>query len=142
MACKESAPKYKENILKYENGTTKRKFYTDKDGQIQDTMWDYYSSGELSKIRLFLNNKQTGRNTYYLKEGPLYEVQNYIDGKMEGVDSVFYPSGKLKLLAEFKNGMKNGYFKVFREDGSLEKYHEYRNDSLIIMRDSLGIETK
>lgn len=131
LACKQNEKSnLKENIIKYENGTIKRKYYTNNE-VIQDTMWDYYSSGELSKIRLFKDNKQEGVSLYYLKEGPLYEVQHYVKGLLEGGDTVYYPSGKLKLVALFRNGLRNGPFTTYKEDGSIEKVTEYRNDTLI-----------
>ncbi len=133
LSCKpDIKPNLKEQIVKFENGNVKRRYFTDNKDVIQDTMWDYYSTGELSKIRIFKDNKQTGRNTYYLKEGPLYEIQHYMDGKIVGIDSVFYPSGHIKVLAEFKDGMRNGTFTVYKEDGTIEATHQYRNDSLII----------
>ncbi|MFN8279198.1 MAG: hypothetical protein U0V49_02840 [Saprospiraceae bacterium] len=141
VACKNSKESpYKENIMKFENGNIKRRYYTDAQGQIQDTMFDYFSTGEISKIRLFKNNKQEGRSTYYLKEGSLYEIQHLVDGKIEGMDSVFYPSGKIKVLAEFKDGLRNGSFKSFLEDGSVEKEYLYRNDSLLIRTDSSEVK--
>jgi antitoxin component YwqK of YwqJK toxin-antitoxin module len=128
--------------MKFENGNVKRKFYTDQKENIQDTMWDYYKTGEISKVRLFKDNKQLGKSFYYLKEGPLYEVQNYVDGKLEGIDSVFFPSGKIKVIANFKDGMRNGSFLVYREDGSIEKEFSYRNDTLQVSKDSLEMFNK
>ncbi|MCC6816347.1 MAG: hypothetical protein IT267_08050 [Saprospiraceae bacterium] len=122
----------KENVVKFANGSVKKKFYSDKNEMIQDTMWEYYSTGELSSIRIFKDNKQTGRNLYYLKEGPLYEIQNYIDGKIEGIDTVYYPSGQIKVLGTFKDGLRNGPFKIFKEDGTIENEFNYRNDSIIV----------
>ena len=49
FSCKQNKSDLKENIIKWENGNIKRKSYTS-NNLIQDTMWDYYSSGELSKI--------------------------------------------------------------------------------------------
>ncbi|NOT36843.1 MAG: hypothetical protein HOP11_05655 [Saprospiraceae bacterium] len=136
ISCKSETKKdLKENVIKFENGTIKRRHFTDKNDAIQDTMWDYYSTGELSKIRLFKDNKQHGRSLYYLKEGQLYEVQHYIDGKIVGIDSVFHPNGKIKILAEFKDGKRNGYLKVFKENGELESEHTYRNDSIILIKE-------
>ncbi|MEP7197178.1 MAG: hypothetical protein ABI851_11720 [Saprospiraceae bacterium] len=130
-SCKQNTSALKENILKYENGNIKRRFYTSNE-MIQDTMWDYYPSGELSKLRLFKDSKQDGRSLYYFKEGPLSEVQHYINGSMVDMDTTYFISGKIRMIAEFKNNMRNGAFTVFKEDGSIEKVSEYRNDTLLV----------
>lgn len=133
LCCKKDLkPGLSEKLMKFENGNIKRRHFEDKNGLIQDTMWDYYSTGELSKIRLFKNSQQHGRSVYYLKEGQVYEIQHYDEGKIVGVDTVFHPDGKIKVLANFVNGMRNGFFKVFKENGELETEYNYRNDSLII----------
>lgn len=130
MACNDR----KEIVEKYENGMIKRKYWKIKD-QIQDSMFQFYNTGELKSIYLFKDGKQHGRSTRYYKTGELEEVQYFINGKQEMGDTVFFKNGRRKFTAQMQSDQKNGLFQRWSEDrDSVELEQLFRNDTLVILK--------
>ena len=117
---------------KYANGQVKRKYYK-VNNVVQDTMWEYYNSGELKVIRIFKDGKQHGKTTRFYKTGELEEVQYFVEGLQEQGDTVFYKNGRPKFTAVFVNDKKNGLFRRWSENkDSIELENLFRNDTIVL----------
>ncbi len=131
-SCGGDKPKLQEE--KYANGQVKRKYYKI-NNMIQDTMWEYFNSGELKATHLFKDGKQHGKTTRYYKSGEVEEVQYFVDGLQQGGDTVFYKNGRPKFTAEFVDDKKNGLFRRWSEDkDSIELENLFRNDTIVLQK--------
>jgi len=129
-SCGSDKPQLQEE--KYANGQVKRKYYK-VNNVLQDTMWEYFNSGELKVIRLFKDGKQHGKTTRFYKTGEVEEVQYFVEGLQEQGDTVFYKNGRPKFTAEFVNDKKNGLFRRWSEDrDSIELENLFRNDTIVL----------
>jgi len=81
--------------------------------------------------RLFENDEQVGKTTFYYPSGSVKEVQYYDHGKMNGGDTVFYDGGKLQFLRTWKNGVLDGYLRKWDENGVMNYEAKYANNRLV-----------
>jgi antitoxin component YwqK of YwqJK toxin-antitoxin module len=131
FSCKNEKKGPQERILKYVDGSIKRR-YSLVDGKIEGEMLNYYpKTGAVEARRQFVAGIQVGRTELFYPDGKRKEVQYYEAGKKHGGDTIFYPSGQPQFLVSFKNGKMDGPMRRWEEDGALFFEALYANDSLI-----------
>jgi antitoxin component YwqK of YwqJK toxin-antitoxin module len=130
FSCKNEKKGPQERILKYEDGSIKRR-YNLVDGKIEGEMLDYYpQTGAIDARRQFKAGFQIGLTELYYPDGKRKEVQYYLGGKKHGGDTIFYPNGRPQFLVTFKNGKMDGPMRRWEEDGTLFFEAYYQQDSL------------
>ncbi len=135
---------YPTGELKY-----KKKFVN---GQLIDTTYQYYRSGDLYEKYALKNDLRNGQYVTFYPNGQLNYKMNYKDGKADGEFVQYFPNGKLgrtfqtindKIEGEyinyydngqieekyiFRDGEKNGPYEKFYKNGKLKEKGVYKNN--------------
>ena len=90
-----------------------------------NTVKEYYESGELKAEYKTKNGVRHGKCCYYYQNGNKEKTVCYINGKENGLYQEFYPNGKLKMEAYYKKGKQDGLLKVYFENGQLKIVNEF-----------------
>lgn len=77
--------------------------HLDKNGQKTGLWREYYNSGKLAAISLYMYGKLHGYYKSFHENGNVWAVGNYNHGNKDGEFEIFNPQGKLILLHHYEN---------------------------------------
>ena len=150
--CKSSEGKEVIQIL-FANGHVQHEYEVE-DGKLNGFNKTYYENNQLSLLRHFKDDRQTGEEQQYDKEGVLRassnwqdsrkdglarwffdngEVRNefhYSKGRIHGEGFKYHPNGNIYVSGFFISGEKDGHFKYYTESNTLFQDLNYKKDSL------------
>lgn len=119
---------------------------------ILDSTIDYFSCGQVKRLKYYKNNVQEGLQTKYFstgekssiseyKAGKLngkkirYYENNYIhsdeiyrDGQLHGLQKYYYTSGYLHIEVDYINGQIEGSKLIYYENGDLSSDTKYKDN--------------
>jgi len=108
----------------YNKSVTSREFYMK--GVRQGISTNYYSSGDISEIIEWKNDKKSGIWEQYFK-GTIPKLKaNYIDNKLEGEFVVYYSNGKPYITGIYRNDLREGKWTLYSEDGTIQSVLNYQ----------------
>jgi hypothetical protein len=96
----------------------------------EDTVRDYYMTGELERTSLAIsidrtddkNTRWKGEKTYYYKNGKIKATEDFnLDGKHDGLSTLYYESGQVKSEYNFTNGVQDKFHKEYDIAGHSEQ---------------------
>ena len=97
-----------------------------KDGKINGEAITYYSSGQISTMVKYIDNKKEGiEKKYYQRGGQLYRTRPFVKGKVTGIEKRYYKTGRLKTEQEFRfNNPAKGLIEYSNSGRILTDYPE------------------
>ena len=129
----------KTKVEYYDDGTIKRVYAIDKNGNEQGPFEAYHENGQLKAKCTFKNGEKEGLCEFYFDNAQLNLRYTTKNGKLNGLFECYYKNGQLSGKAIFKNGKqvgpnieywKNGQLEVKciysdgKKDGPYERYRE------------------
>ena len=102
-----------------------------KNGWIQGTWTEWYSSG-IKKFQChYSDNKKTGKWVTWYDNGRKKLEENYIDGKKNGLFMEYFESGNVRKRTYYKDDLRDGLSEFLFEDGSLITSKKYLKGELV-----------
>jgi len=103
----------------YINGNLQMEGWTKKDDErkyVGEIKW-YYSNGELSIIKNYLDEKLNGKQIYFYNNGNKESETNYIKGTKEGENIEYNKNGEISIKGIYKKGRPySGKFRFKRRN--------------------------
>lgn len=104
------------------------KFNYNNEGQIHDSLVEYFKSGKVKNRSYYKNGNKEGIEIEYFENGDTNYVLNLVAGKAEGRYREYFSNGQLKLTGNYIKGNRVGKFKEYYMNGKLDSEYEYNPD--------------
>lgn len=113
----------------YRNGNSKsiQHFVND---QFTDTSFFFHENGNLSSVKIKINNKKEGCWKQYNDKGKVYKETSYKDDLLDGPSTKYtYRSGRILQRSNFKEGEKDGKQEDYYNNGKIKTVLYYKNNN-------------
>ncbi len=121
IGCKE------DTVKEYYDSGELRKELTLKNGIPEGTVKEYHRNGQLKSEAFMKEGKLNGEKRVYYESGALEWSAEYVDGEEHGIFRQFSDNGRMVSEAQFANGLQHGITTVYRKDGKVEFVENYLN---------------
>jgi uncharacterized protein len=94
-------------------------------GKIEDTLYEYYVSGEPASKKVFSAGELNGEFRTFYRNGKTMSVSNFVNGKKDGAHKEYFNTGKISQEGLYKNDIEIGLWKSFYKNGKPESETQY-----------------
>ncbi|MCB9362037.1 toxin-antitoxin system YwqK family antitoxin [Candidatus Woesearchaeota archaeon] len=116
--------KYGPQVYYNKDGTKKKEFSTDEDGEMHGTYKEWDDDTLISQ-RNYVHGKLDGEERTWYKTGQLTFIKSWKLGVQNGHWTEFwYHNGNKKMEIDYVDGEMNGVHITYHEDGTVDRYKE------------------
>lgn len=102
---------------------------TYKNGEMVDTVFNYYRGGQISSKIPVNENGRHGLTTTYYQNGTLKSEVMYVDGLADGKYVTYHRNGQKEMEMMLEKDILNGTKKAWYPNGQLQYEYTYKNDT-------------
>lgn len=89
-----------------------------------------YSDDQKIEEGAFLNNRKTGKWTFYFNNGKVKHTLNYVNGSADGMAIFYYKNGNIREQGTWKNNRWVGEYKMYYRNGNPKNVFNYNIQGL------------
>ena len=89
-------------------------------GELHDTLYEFYDNGKIKKLKIMLNGKKNGAEVDYYRNGKIHTESINQNDMRNGNYKIYYENGKLKEEGKYIGDIITGTFKSYHSNGTLE----------------------